>query len=204
MIDTKENVLSAVADLFLKYGVRSVSMDDIAHNQGISKKTIYQYFDDKNDLVNQVSKMVLEARMAEYREISVKASNSIEELYTMSILLRKHFSEINPALMYDIQKYHPQAWSLFLKHENDVVYHSVIDNLERGIEEGYFRSEINAKVLARFRVEQIQVSFDERLFPKDQFDFTDVQVQLFDHYVHGLLTESGLELYKNYQKQSNE
>ena len=58
--------------------------------------------------------------------------------------------------------------------------------------------------MARFRVEQIQISFDERLFPKDQFDFTDVQVQLFDHYVHGLLTESGIELFKNYQKQNNE
>ena len=204
MIDTKENVLSAVADLFLKYGVRSVSMDDIAHNQGISKKTIYQYFDDKNDLVNQVTTMLLEERMKEYQQNSDIACNAIEELFTMSRLLRKHFSEINPALMYDVQKYHPQAWELFLKHENEVVYDSVKDNLESGIKEGYFRPEINAKVLARFRVEQIQISFDERLFPKDQFDFTDVQVQLFDHYVHGLLTESGLELYKNYQKQNNE
>lgn len=204
MIDTKENVLSAVADLFLKYGVRSVSMDDIAHNQGISKKTIYQYFDDKNDLVNQVTTMLLEERMKEYQQNSDIACNAIEELYTMSRLLRKHFSEINPALMYDVQKYHPQAWELFLKHENEVVYDSVKDNLESGIKEGYFRPEINAKVLARFRVEQIQISFDERLFPKDQFDFTDVQVQLFDHYVHGLLTESGIELFKNYQKQNNE
>jgi AcrR family transcriptional regulator len=204
MIDTKENVLCAVADLFLKYGVRSVSMDDIAHHQGISKKTIYQYFEDKNDLVNQVSTMLLEARMTEYSANSDRASNAIEELYTMSKLLRKHFSEINPSLMYDVQKYHPRAWELFLKHENDVVYHSVMDNLERGIKEGYFRAEINARVLARIRVEQIHISFDERLFPKDQFDFTDVQVQLFDHYVHGLLTESGLELYKNYQKQNNE
>ena len=204
MIDTKENVLGAVAELFLKYGVRSVSMDDIAHHQGISKKTIYQYFEDKNDLVNQVSTMLLEARMTEYSANSGRASNAIEELYTMSKLLRKHFSEINPALMYDVQKYHPRAWELFLKHENDVVYHSVMDNLERGIKEGYFRAEINARVLARIRVEQIHISFDERLFPKDKFDFTDVQVQLFDHYVHGLLTESGLELYKNYQKQNNE
>ena len=204
MNDTKENVLSAVADLFLKYGVRSVSMDDIAHRQGISKKTIYQYFDDKNDLVNQVTTMLLEERMKEYQQNSDIACNAIEELYTMSRLLRKHFSEINPALMYDVQKYHPQAWELFLKHENEVVYDSVKDNLESGIKEGYFRPEINAKVLARFRVEQIQISFDERLFPKDQFDFTDVQVQLFDHYVHGLLTESGIELFKNYQKQNNE
>lgn len=204
MIDTKENIIVGVAELFLKYGIRSVSMDDIAHKLGISKKTIYQFFEDKDDLVNQVAIMLLEERMKEYKQNSDTAGNAIEELFTMSRLLRKHFSEINPALMYDVQKYHPQAWELFLRHENDVVYDSVMANLESGIKEGYFRPEINAKVLARFRVEQIHVSFNEHLYPKDQFDFTEVQVQLFDHYVHGLLTKSGLELYKNYQKQNDE
>jgi AcrR family transcriptional regulator len=204
MEEIKNKILLQVAELYLKYGIRSVSMDDLAHELGISKKTIYQYFEDKDDFVNQVTTMLLEERMQEYRHNSEIACNAIEELYTMSRLLRKHFREINPALMYDVQKYHPKAWELFLKHENEVVYDSIMDNLESGIKEGYFRPEIDAKVLARIRVEQIHVSFDERLFPKDQFDFTEVQVQLFSHYVHGLLTESGLELYKNYQNQNNE
>jgi len=204
MEEIKNKILLQVAELYLKYGIRSVSMDDLAHELGISKKTIYQYFEDKDDLVNQVTTMLLEERMQEYRHNSEIACNAIEELYTMSRLLRKHFREINPALMYDVQKYHPKAWELFLKHENEVVYDSIMDNLESGINDGYFRPEIDAKVLARIRVEQIHVSFDERLFPKDQFDFTEVQVQLFSHYVHGLLTESGLELYKNYQNQNNE
>ncbi len=200
----KETILCAVAGLYTKYGVRSVSMDDLAHHQGISKKTLYQYFDDKNDLVNQVTVMLLETRMKEYDQVSNTAINAIDELYTISKLMRKHFSELNPALMYDIQKYHPQAWGLFLKHETDVVYHAVVDNLERGVKESFFRPEINVNVLAKIRVEQIHLSFDERLFPKDEFDFTEVQMQLFDLFVHGVLTDTGLELYKNYQKVNNE
>jgi len=200
----KETVLCSVADLFLKYGVRSVSMDDIARNQGISKKTIYQYFTDKNDLVKQVTTMILDERMKEYEGNTLRANNAIDELYSISKLMRKHFGELNPSLMYDVQKYHPQAWDLFLKHENEVVYHSVIDNLKRGIKEGYFRKDININILAKMRVEQIHLSFDERLFPKDEFNFTEVQIQLFDHFVHGVLTKSGLELYKNYQKQNDE
>lgn len=179
-------------------------MDDIAHHKGISKKTLYQYFEDKNDLVSQVTTMLLEERMKEYLQAKETASNAIDELFAIAKIMRKHFQELNPALMYDLQKYHPDGWALFLKHENEVVYHSVVDNLQRGVAECYFREDIEVNVLAKMRVEQIHLPFDEGLFPKEDFNFTEVQIQLFDHFVQGLLTESGLELYKDYQKQNNE
>lgn len=200
----KETILSTVAGLYLKYGVRSVSMDDLAHHQGISKKTLYQYFDDKNDLVNQVTALLLEERMLQYAIAIKDSSNAIDELLSISKLMRKHFSELNPALMYDLQKYHPEAWDLFLQHENSVVYHLVVKNLEKGVAENFFRPDINVNVLAKIRVEEIHLSFDERVYPKDEFDFTEVQMQLFDHFVHGVLTEKGIKLYKNYQNQNDE
>ena len=176
-------------------------MDDVAHSLGMSKKTIYQYFEDKNDLVCQVTSMVLEIRQKEYDNITENASNALEELFHMSRCMRTHFRELNPSLMYDLQKYHKDAWGLFLKHEKEVIYHSVTDNLHRGIKEGFFRPEIDVNVLARLRVEEIHLSFDERIFPKEQFDFTEVQMQMYDHFVHGLLTESGIELYRKYQSE---
>ena len=111
----KDTILTAVAALFLKYGIRSVSMDDIAHHKGISKKTLYQYFEDKNDLVKQVTTMLLEERMKEYLEATDCSSNAIEELFSIAKLMRKHFRELNPALMYDLQKYHPEGWAFILK-----------------------------------------------------------------------------------------
>ncbi|MEN8250165.1 MAG: TetR/AcrR family transcriptional regulator [Bacteroidota bacterium] len=200
----KETILNGVAEMFLKYGIRSVSMDDIAHQLGISKKTIYQYFEDKNDLVNQITTNILEARFKEYDDKSKEASNAIEELNSISRLIRKHFGEINPAVMFDLQKFHPEAWNLMHVHEHDVVCSSVVDNLKRGIKEGFYRSEIDVNVLARMRVELVHMAFDDNKFPKKEFDLKEVQMQIFDHFVHGLLTESGLELYKKYQKQNDE
>ena len=177
-------------------------MDDIAHELGISKKTIYQHFDDKEDLVNQVTLLVLKERQTEFDQISEEADNAIEELSKMSRCIRKEFTEMNPSLMFDIQKYHPQAWGHFMAHEKEVIEDSIIRNLQQGVEQGYFRSEVDVAVLAKLRVQQIHMSFDGKLFPQKEFDFTEVQMQMFDHYVHGLLTEDGLTLYRRYQNEN--
>lgn len=198
----KAKILESVAGMFLKYGVRSVSMDDIAHELGISKKTIYQHFDDKEDLVNQVTLLVLKERQTEFDLISEEADNAIEELSKMSRCIRKEFTEMNPSLMFDIQKYHPAAWGLFMAHEKEVIEESIIRNLKQGVAQGYFRSEVDVAVLAKLRVQQIHMSFDGKLFPQKEFDFTEVQMQMFDHYVHGLLTQDGLTLYRKYQNEN--
>ena len=197
----EERNLKEVGEMFMTYGVRSVSMDDIARQLGISKKTLYQNFNDKNDLVEKVTISVINERQGEYDEVTKVASNAIEELYLMSKCLRKHFAELNPGLVYDLKKYHTSAWDKFMEYEHITVFESLKDNLKQGKEEGFFRKEIDINILAKLRVEQIHMSFNPHVFPKDEFDFTNVQMQMFDHYVYGLLTESGLELYKNYQKQ---
>ncbi len=200
----KEQIVNSVADLFQKYGVRSVSMDDIAHQLGISKKTIYQYFEDKNDLVKQVAAFIIADKLGAYKDSSSCASNSIEELVLIAKLIRKHFSEMNPALMFDVRKYHPEAWQLFVHHEKEVVYNAIVDNISRGQKEGFFRDDIDPRVIAKLRFEQIHMSFDEQLFPKDEFNLQEVHLQLFDFFVHGVLTEQGLKQYKNYQFETHE
>jgi len=195
----KEQIVSSVADLFQKYGVRSVSMDDIAQHLGISKKTIYQYFEDKNHLVKEVASLIIAEKLGAYHEVAGCASNAIEELVEIAKLIRKHFSEMNPALMFDVRKYHPEAWQLFVHHEKEVVYNAIVENITRGQEEGVIRKEIDARVLAKLRFEQIHMSFDEQIFPKEEFDLQDVHLQMFDFFVHGVLTANGLEQYKKYE-----
>ena len=179
-------------------------MDDIAQHLGISKKTIYQYFDDKNDLVKEVSSFIISDKLSAYHEASQCASNSIEELVLIAKLIRKHFNEMNPALMFDVKKYHPDAWQLFVHHEKEVVYNAIVDNITRGQQEGFFREEVDPRVLAKLRFEQIHMSFDEEIFPKDDFNLQDVHLQLFDFFVHGVLTPHGLEQYKKYEFETHE
>lgn len=200
----KEQIIESVANLYQKYGIRSVSMDDVAQQLGISKKTIYQYFEDKNNLVKEVAAFIIAEKLGAYQDASVCASNAIEELVSIAKLIRQHFSEMNPALMYDVKKYHPEAWQLFAQHEKEVVYNAVVDNITRGQQEGFFREDIDAAVIAKVRFEQIHMSFDDQLFPKEDFDLAEVHLQLFDFFVHGVLTPNGLEQFKQYEFENHE
>lgn len=198
----REKILESVTALFLRYGVRSVSMDDIARELGISKKTIYQHFKDKDELVFQITHAALVERQKEFEEIERGASNAIEEQVMISKCIRKDISQMNPSLMFDIEKYHPRAWEVYVDHEKNVIEESVKRNLRRGIEEGYFRSDINVEIIARLRLQQVRMSFSDRVFPGAEFDFKEVQLQLFDHFVHGLLTLEGIEMQRKYLQAS--
>lgn len=195
-------VLKEVGEMFMTYGVRSVSMDDIARHLAMSKKTLYQYFDDKTDLVEKATADYIQTRQDEYDNATKDTANAIEELHFISKCVRKHFGELNPSMVFDLKKFYPSAWNVFLDYERKTVYESVKDNLERGKKEGYFREGINAEILALLRVEQIHMSLDHSVFPKEKFDFAQVQMEMFDHYVYGLLTTKGQELYNHYKQEN--
>lgn len=196
----KEKILNGADELFVKYGVRSISMDDIARHLSVSKKTLYQHFADKEDLVTQASEAHITSSKKQFENLSVKALNAIDELAKISILMRKEMANMNPTLFFDLKKYHPNAWAAWLNHKNNFLRESVVRNIKQGIKEGYFRSDINPDVMAAVRIEQIPIAFDERIFPHDKFALTDVQLQIFDHFVYGLCTEKGKQLYLNYKE----
>jgi len=197
----EEKILKEVGEMFMTYGVRSVSMDDISRHMGISKKTLYQYFKDKNELVEKGTEQHIRLQQKEYDEVTQKATNAIEELHLMSKCLRNHLAELNPSLVFDLKKFYPSAWDIVVNYERKTVFESIKDNLDRGKKEGYFRKEINANILARLRVEQVHMSFDPAVFPKNKFEFPMVHVEMFDHYIYGLLTDKGHELYKQYKNE---
>ena len=198
-MDINERIIVAADSLFMKYGARSVTMDDIARELSVSKKTIYQYYKDKDEIVTLVSQAHIEQEKKEFTEISESSNNAIEEIFKISQCIRKMVTEINPSLLYDLQKYHRKAWDLYLDYKTEFIKNSVVDNLQRGIKEGCYREELDVEVIATYRVEQVQMAFDDKIFPRNKFNFPQVQMQLFDHFLHGLLTDKGRKLYKDYQ-----
>ena len=194
-MESKEKIVAKSDELFRLYGVKSVTMDEIARELGISKKTIYQYFNDKDELVCEATKHILECDRQEFEEIQEQADNSIEELFLISKCLRRNFENLNPSILFDLKRYHPKAWDIFLKFKEQFFKENVKKSLRRGIEEGYFRPEINVEILTILRLEQVQMSFDPRVFPRNQFDFKEVQMQFFDHFVNGILTDQGRVYY---------
>lgn len=199
--DNKEKILRGAEDLFMKYGIRSISMDDIARHLGVSKKTLYQHFADKEELVIMVSKSYLDRSMKRYDDLQLTSTNSIEELARLSVCMKRDMEEINPGLLYDIQKFHPKAWNIWIEHKNRFIRNSVVRNLNQGIEDGYIRPEVNAEILAAVRIELVQWAFNPEIFPKEKFSVSEVQAQVFDHFVFGVVTEKGRKLYLKCKEQ---
>jgi TetR/AcrR family transcriptional regulator, cholesterol catabolism regulator len=201
--EVKSKIVKGAEELFTKYGVRSISMDDIARHLSVSKKTLYQHFADKEDIVTTACKFHLERDVAEFEAIQHSAKNAIDELAQLSVCLKRNLEEMNPSLLYDLQKYHPRAWTEWLNHKNKFIRESVERNLKQGIAEGNFRPDINTLILATVRLELVQLAFNDEIFPREQFKLPEVQMQLFDHFVFGLVTEKGRKLYLKYKEINN-
>lgn len=198
--EIRKKILKGAESLFMKYGVRSISMDDIARHLSVSKKTLYQHFADKEDIVTMTCQAHIEEMSKEFSHIQKSAKNAIDELAKISVCLRESSEEMNPSLLFDLQKYHPKAWSVWLNHKNNFIRETVIRNLKQGIEEGYFRPEIDKEVIANVRLEMVQLPFDDQVFPPSRFKLMDVQMQIFDHFVYGITTEKGRKLYQKYKE----
>jgi AcrR family transcriptional regulator len=202
-IDVKNKILKGAEDLFTKYGVRSISMDDIARQLGVSKKTLYQHFADKEDIVVMTCKAHLDRNVVEFDGIRQTAKNAIDELAKISVCLRRNMKDMNPSMLFDLQKYHPKAWNEWIQHKNKHVFSSIVANIKQGIDEGYFRQEIDPTVIAAVRLELLQLAFNEQIFPRENFRLAEVHMQLFDHFVFGIVTDKGRKLYLKYKEESN-
>ncbi|HEX6226160.1 MAG TPA: TetR/AcrR family transcriptional regulator [Chryseolinea sp.] len=199
-LDIKKKILKAAESLFMKYGVRSISMDDISRHLAVSKKTLYQHFADKEDIVSMACQAHIETMAAQFLEITRNSKNAIDELTKISRCLKKNTEDTNPSLLFDLQKYHPKAWSVWLNHKHKFIRDSVIRNLRQGIEEGHYRPEINVDIIAAMRLELVQLPFDDNVFPTSRFKIAEVQMQIFDHFVHGIVTDKGKKLYQKYKE----
>ena len=199
-LEIRESILEVSYMLFHRYGIRSVSMDDIARELTISKKTIYQYFKDKDDLVSTVTARHMDMERPEMAEIENSSVDAIDELEKISVCLRKNLKDLNPSLLFDLKKYHRKAWDVWTTFKNEFIKNNIVENLNKGIRDGFYRREIDVEALAIFRVEQVQMTFDDNVYPKEKFNLTELQVQLFDHFVYGILTDKGRKLYKEYQE----
>ena len=186
----------------MRYGIRSVTMDEIARELAVSKKTLYQYFKDKDEIVNSATSYLIDCDKHEFFEIHDKASNSIVELQMISHLIREKIGDMNPSLLFDLQKYHSSSWELYKAYKGEMLGF-IEDSLRQGIREGYFRENIDPATIARLRMEMVQIAFDENIFPKSKFDFREVQIQFFEHFVEGIITEKGRKLLQELNKETH-
>lgn len=199
--ETKQRIQQAAHDLVIQYSIRSVSMDDIAASLGMSKKTIYQYFKDKDELVESVVEDVIHSNQCICNADRQNADNAVHEIFLVMDMMVEMFKTMNPSILFDMQKYHPAAFIKFQKHRNEYLYNMVKQNLVRGITEELFRPEVNVETMARFRVETMLIAFNPEFQRSVKQSLLEVEKEIIIHYLFGIVTLKGYKLVLKYMKQ---
>ena len=208
-METIDRIKQKAHDLVMQYGIRSVSMDDIAGALGMSKKTIYQFFADKDELVEAVIADKLHHNQLCCMQDKERAKDAVHEIFLAIEMMQEVFQEMNPAVMYDLEKFHPKAYKKILEHKYQFLYKLLSDNLQWGITDGWYREDINIDILVKARLECMLLAFNQQLFPKSRYKLVEVETQLTEQFLYGLATQKGHKLISKYQqdrlkKQRNE
>jgi AcrR family transcriptional regulator len=192
-MDKKEQIIIQSFELFMKFGIKSITMDDIAKNLGMSKKTLYQFFANKDELVNAILDKHLETDLCFIESLSKSTDNAIDDLIHIATMVNETLKKIHPSIHYDLEKYHPTAWKKFGEHKRKFIYKSIHSNIVKGMKEGLFREDINPEILATLYVSKADVVFDPFVFPAEKFAFNRVYLEMLKQHIRGMATAKGLK-----------
>lgn len=189
----EHHILAEAGKVFMRLGIRSVNMDDIAQHLRISKKTLYQYVKDKNELVLKAVRGITDHHRTCILGICAQGHNAIDESFEITRFVASQVGQIHPSVHFDLQKYHPEAWDLLQSTERADIYKCITENLRKGIAEGLYREDLDIDVIARIYVSRFDVTFDGQLFPADKYRFEDVIWELFRYHTRGIASDKGVK-----------
>jgi AcrR family transcriptional regulator len=184
-------LLIAVTELFMKYGIKSLTMDDISRHLGISKKTLYQHVSDKKDLVKKALEFAIENDQCMLGDIASNEENAIDELLAINVKMSEKLQSVQPAVMFDLQKYYPEAWRVMENHKKCFVYDMVVNNIKVGIDQGLYRDNVTAEIIAGVYITMIDKIFDSDMFPSNKYTFSKLHREIARYHIRGIASEKG-------------
>lgn len=199
-MEAQEKILKTSLELFFKFGIKRVTMDDIAKELGMSKKTIYQFYKEKDDLVNQLTEIELAKETEKFTDIKNQANDPIHEIILISEKLRQMMQNINPVFFLDLQKYYPKSFMQFQKFKENCALNEILRNVKEGKESGVYRKEIDEDFAARLRLAQIDMLMFGNYFSYENLTFVKAHEMTLDIFVHGICSIKGHKLLNNYKK----
>lgn len=194
----RERILDTALRLFRTFGIKSITMQDIARDCGISKKTVYEYFADKQELVEEVTRFMISAHGNNLEVCSTNGKDAIDELVSSLRFTETFAKGINPVLLHELEKYHPTAWKTITDFKSEYVIKAISDNLDRGIREGLYRSDISIHIMSHMRLMQLDSAFSPVDYPATEFDLHEVMCQVTEHYIRGIATPEGARRLEGY------
>lgn len=196
----QHNILVEKAgDLFKRYGVKSLTMDDVARELGMSKKTIYQFVENKSQLVQLSMENYLNRERTELEEILKESKNSVDEMIGMITYFINQVQDFNPSIVNDLEKYYPETWNIFNEYRFNFMLKCIGDNLKNGIRQGYYRNNLNADIISKIYIGCVDVLFNQDFFPSKKYVFADIYKEYLNYHLRGIVTPKGMK----YLEQNN-
>jgi AcrR family transcriptional regulator len=195
----QDRILNKARELMFQTGVKHVTMDDLATQLGISKKTIYQYYKDKDALVSSVVENELANHALICNQSMQAADNAVHEIFLLMTVIQEMFNRMNPLALFEIEKYYPLAFEKIKNHKDDFIFSMISKNLEKGIAEGLYRKDVDVTILSKYRLETSLIPFNIHVFHPSKFDMLKVNLQIIEHFVYGVATLEGHKLMDAYK-----
>lgn len=191
MDEKKLEILERASAVYMKFGIKSVTMDDLARELSVSKKTIYKYFNDKNDLVKSIIEMKVQMDSAICTNTAIQSANAIEELIEISELVTQQFNNFNPIVFSDLKKFHKDAWEVIEAHKMSFVLNMITKNIERGIKENIYRDNLNPTITAKLYVASSDAAMNPEIFTWPEFKFQEVFLEMIRLQINGMANDTG-------------
>lgn len=193
MNSTKDNILIQAEAFFMKYGFRNVTMDDLCKEMGISKKTLYQYFQTKDALVESCILWYMEKEADKVQQIRKKATDPVDAFYRISKRALESLKEVSPFVIFDLQKNHPEIWKKFVNHDFEWQYNMLVFNIKSGIEQGFYRAEINPSKVAKLFLLQSEGMLRPRIFEPESLELIEAITIRDELFLRSICTPLGIE-----------
>jgi len=200
-MEPKVRILLKAEELFMQYGIRSVSMDDIANNLGMSKKTLYQYFADKDELVEAVVEGHINEVQGDCINCRTNATDAIHEIFLTMEHIMEELNNMNPMLLYDLEKFHFKAYQRFKNYKDKFLLQIIRNNIEWGIKDELYRTGLNIDILSKYRIESIMIPFNVAVFPPGKYNLARTSEVMIENFTYGLATIKGHKLIQKYNEQ---
>jgi AcrR family transcriptional regulator len=192
MMDSSKRIVDKAEDLFFRYGIRSISMDDIAVNLGMSKKTIYKHFINKDELVTTILKKQIQENVANYTVLCAQKKDAVLKLYFILLYTRDLYTRLNTSVINDLRKYHISAYEILNRHKNEFVYQSINQYISEGIIQHLFRNDFNIHWMSIFFMESVATVSNANIFLDKSPDLKDLADEIFGHMISGITTPEGI------------
>lgn len=190
----QEQIIEKATEMYLTLGFKSVTMDDIANEMGISKKTIYQHFANKNDLVEAVTMQMFDTISCGIDSICLEDKNPIAEIFEIKNFVMQNLKEEKASPIYQLQKYFPKTFKCLRNKQFDKMEDCVIRNLKKGIELGLYRSDLNVDFVSRIYYSGIHSTKDKEVFPDTMFNAVQLEEMYLNYHLRAIVTDKGLKV----------